>query len=462
MTQQLAKLASCLLLATTAASQTWTQLTPTTIPTTRRTGAMEFSLLNGGMLMYGGLQSGPTANLNETWLHNGIDWTQLAPATTPPARWGHRMIYDSRRARIVTFGGRSPGTTTTASDTWEWDGTDWLQMTPTNSPGARAFYSMAYDERRGVTVLYGTQSGSTFSGGDETWEYDGTTWTQIVTPTTPPGLETPAMTYDKGRGVVVMFGGWNGSAPGTMYNTTWEYDGNDWTLRAPTTSPSGRYRAGCCYDDTRSRVLLYGGFGSATALQDTWEWDGNEWTQIAATGPARSTETYMAHDLIQGGTMLFGGSGPTGISDETWLFTAPTTALAGTYGTACAGSTGTPELTPATLPVLGSNYDLGISVGSLTTFVVIAHGLDNLEFVPGVYFPVDLAIAGIAGCDLQVRPDVTVTQLTTAGVALATIPIPNNPALTGQELFSQFFALDVAAPNGFGSMSNAVHAVLGQ
>ena len=367
---------------------------------------MEFSLLNGGMLMYGGLQSGPTANLDETWLHNGSDWTQLAPATTPPARWGHRMVYDSRRARIVTFGGRSPGTTTTASDTWEWDGTDWLQMTPTNSPGARAFYSMANDERRGVTVLYGTQSGSTFSGGDETWEYDGTTWTQIVTPTTPPGLETPAMTYDKGRGVVVMFGGWNGSAPGTMYNTTWEYDGNDWTLRAPTTSPSGRYRAGCCYDDTRSRVLLYGGFGSATALQDTWEWDGNEWTQIAATGPARST--------------------------------------------------------PATLPVLGSNYDLGISVGSLTTFVVIAHGLDNLEFVPGVYFPVDLAIAGIAGCDLQVRPDVTVTQLTTAGVALATIPIPNNPALTGQELFSQFFALDVAAPNGFGSMSNAVHAVLGQ
>lgn len=422
---------------------------------------MEFSLLNAGILMYGGLQFGPTANLNETWLFNGADWSQLSPATTPPARWGHRMVYDSHRARIVTFGGRSPGVTTTTNDTWEWDGNDWQQMSPTNYPSARAFYSMAFDERRGVTVMYGAQSGSTFAGGDETWEYDGTTWTQIVTPTAPPGLETPAMTYDKGRGVVVMFGGWNGSSPGTLYNTTWEYDGSDWTLRTLPTSPPPSYRAACTYDDTRGRVLLYGGFGSG-ALQGTWEYDGNNWTMIAATGPARSTECYIGHDLILGATWLFGGSGPTGVSNETWSFTAPTTAIAGTYGQACAGSTGTPSLTPASLPVLGTNYDLDISVGGLTTFVVVAHGLNNRELAPGIPLPLDLATAGIAGCQLEVRPDVTVTLLTTAGIGLAQIAIPNNPALTGQELFSQFFSLDVAAANGFGAMSNAVHAVLGQ
>lgn len=450
-----------MLLACSLASQAWTQLTPTTNPTTRRTGAMEFSLLNGGTLMYGGLQFGPTATLDETWLFNGVDWTQLTPTTTPPPRWGHRMVYDSRRARIVTFGGRSPTTTATANDTWEWDGTDWVQMAPANSPNARAFYSMVFDERRGVTVLYGTQSGSTFAGGDQTWEYDGTTWTQVVTATTPPGLETPAMAYDQGRGVTVMFGGWNGQS-GTMYDTTWEYNGIDWTQRTPATSPSPRYRASCVYDQTRGRVLVYGGFASGSAATDTWEYDGNNWTQIATAGPARSTECYMAHNWVFGETVLFGGSGPTGVSNETWTFTAPTTAIAAPFGTACAGSAGTPSLTPTTTPVLNSNYTLDLDAYGLTTTAIVVHGLDNLQLAPGVYLPLDLGFASLGGCQLEVSLNATITQAVTGGAMTTIVPIPANPNLSGQELYSQCFVLDLLAPNGFGVMSNAVHAVLGQ
>lgn len=461
MTTKPIRIVTGLLLATTVVGQSWLQLAPTTNPTTRRAGALVFDPISNGVLMYGGLQS-PTANLDETWSFNGSDWTQLTPATTPPPRWGHRMVWDSRRAKIVTFGGRSPGITNTANDTWEWDGFDWQQVVPATSPNPRAFYSMCFDERRGVVVMYGTQSGSVFAGGDQTWEFDGTDWTQATTATTPPGLETPAMAYDKGRGVVVMFGGWNGSSPGTMYDTTWEYDGTDWTLRTPTTSPGPRYRAGCTYDDTRGRVIVYGGFGAGTAFQDTWEYDGNTWTQIAASGPSRSTEGYMAHDPVIGGTIYFGGSGPGGISNETWLFTAPTTAIAAPFGAGCASSAGVPDLTATTVPVLGTNYDMALSVGSLNTLAVVAHGIDNLLFAPGVYLPLDLSIAGINGCQLQVRPDVTATEAVSSGAMSHTIPVPATPSLSGVEIWSQVFVLDLAAPNGFGAMSNALHAVLGQ
>ncbi|MFK7740008.1 MAG: kelch repeat-containing protein [Planctomycetota bacterium] len=443
-----------------AVGQSWSQQSLANSPSPRRAGAMAVSPLSGGLLLYGGLLSGPTAPTAETWLWSGGAWQPLATATTPPPRWGHRMVYDSRRARLVTFGGRSPTTTATNNDTWEFDGVDWVQMSPVAAPNPRAFYSMAYDERRGVCVLYGTQSGSTFAGGDETWEYDGTTWTQVTTATTPPGLETPAMEYDKGRGVVVMFGGWNGQT-GTLFDTTWEYDGGDWTQVATATTPPPRYRAASCYDDARGRMVVYGGFGSGTALQDTWEYDGNDWTQIAASGPPISTESYMAFDIFFGVPTHFGGSGPTGISDQTWTFSAPIDAIAAPYGQGCATSVGVPTLAPASVPQLGTTYQLDLANGALSSVGVVAHGLSNLELQPGVGLPLDLAAAGIAGCRLETSAELLITEVLSSGAAQSLFVVPATPALVGVELFSQALILDAAAPNGFGGLSNAVHGVLG-
>lgn len=446
------------------AAQTWTQLLPAPYPTTlaRRSGGMAFHPVQGGLVMYGGLQSGPTLTLNDTWSFDGATWTQLTPATTPPPRWGHRMVYDSRRARIVTFGGRSPTTTANANDTWEWDGTDWQQMSPATSPSARAFYSMAYDERRGKTIIYGAMSGSTIgtAGGNQTWEYDGLTWTQVVTPFTPPGLETPAMAYDKGRGVTVMFGGYYGGVPGaTMYNLTWEYDGTDWVQRAPTTSPPGRYRAGCVYDESRGRVVVYGGYG-AGALLDTWEYDGNDWTQILNAGPAKATEGYMGFLPTLQQAVYFGGSGPGGTNNETWTYYGPTTAIAAQFGQGCAAGGGPVSLTPTTRPVLGTNYVLDVANGTFGGLGVIAHGFSNTVSLFG-NLPFDLASFGYSGCRLEVSTETTQVLVLVNGAASQTFHFPNDPAFANLQIYSQVVVLDSTSPNGSGGLSNGVHAVLG-
>ena len=143
-------------LPTDLIAQLWTLQSPATVPQQRRAGAMAHDLLNGRMVMYGGLLS-PTAITNETWAWDGTNWTQLTPPTAPPPRWGHKMVFDNRRLKLVTWGGRSPTTTATASDTWEYDlatGT-WAQVVTPTTPTARAFYAMAYDQRRGVTVTFG-------------------------------------------------------------------------------------------------------------------------------------------------------------------------------------------------------------------------------------------------------------------------------------------------------------------
>ena len=77
------------------------------------------------------------------------------------------------------------------------------------------------------------------TGGNQTWTYDGSTWLQVLTPTTPPGLETPAMAYDAARRRTILFGG-NGTFGG-WYNDTWAFDGTNWTQIRTATAPGDRY-----------------------------------------------------------------------------------------------------------------------------------------------------------------------------------------------------------------------------
>jgi hypothetical protein len=67
-------------------------------------------------------------------------------------------------------------------NTWEYDGSKWTRMFPNNSPPTRTNYAIAFDEDRGVTILFGGQLlQSNENVGvilNDTWEYDGVTWIQ--------------------------------------------------------------------------------------------------------------------------------------------------------------------------------------------------------------------------------------------------------------------------------------------
>src|SRR5687767_936871 len=81
-----------------------------------------------------------------------------------------------------------------------------------------------------------------------------------------------AMAYDLGRQRVVLFGG---RAPG-FGQDTWEWDGATWTRRFPANSPSARGGHRMAFDSVRARVLLFGGTDGSGVLNDTWAWDGSD------------------------------------------------------------------------------------------------------------------------------------------------------------------------------------------
>ena len=79
---------------------------------------------SGGVLMFdGGVLQGATS----TWIWQNAAWSRAA-TTGPPLRNGHALAYDSARNRVVLFGGFRNGQD--FSDTWEWDGARWSEMTP--------------------------------------------------------------------------------------------------------------------------------------------------------------------------------------------------------------------------------------------------------------------------------------------------------------------------------------------
>ena len=278
---------------------------------------------HGTIVLFGGLGQGPPlASLADTWLWNGTTWTQAAPATSPSARLGHAMAYDSFRHRVVLFGGAGGGF---LNDTWEWDGTTWANVTPAAgapSPSPRTQSVMTYDAQRHRIVLFGGMhavAGSPPVLLGDTWEWDGTSWTQATPATAPSARDGQLMVYDDAQQRVVLYGGFSAE--------TWLWDGTSWTHVTPASSPPPAAFTYGAYDAARQRVVLFGGIPTA----DTWEWDGTTWTKaVTATSPSARQEDLMAYDSARQEMVLFGGRdrATNGLLNDTWIRSGPT--LSGT------------------------------------------------------------------------------------------------------------------------------------
>jgi hypothetical protein len=159
-------------------------------------------------------------------------------------------------------------------DTWEWDGKAWVRKSNTG-PAARTLFGLAYDSARGRTVLFGGTSvmaPDAPSHGD-TWEWDGTTWTQIKV-AGPGARDHIAMEYDAARQAVVMHGG---GLEGTAPSETWTFNGRAWT-KLGDTGPRRRY-ARLAFDPTARAMLLYGGFDQQPS-NELWRLIGASWTKL--------------------------------------------------------------------------------------------------------------------------------------------------------------------------------------
>jgi hypothetical protein len=295
----------------------WTDRTPVNHPPEREGQAMAYNSARGVTVLFGGQARDPLA---DTWEWDASEWTLRSPLQVPAARVAHAMAYDGVRGVVVLFGGATDAGSDPVlfDDTWEWDETDWVQRASANRPAGRAYHAMAYDSGRGVTVLFGGvyAFGEDLVLLDDTWEWDGTDWTQRSPAHRPPARGAHAMAYDRARGATILFGGFDTSE--SVLGDTWEWDGTDWIQRSPVSTPPARGLHALAYDSGRGVTILFGGEGGGDLLDGIWEWDGAEWARRSPENmpPARGFYA-MAYDSAHGATDLFGGS-----SGDTWEYSA--------------------------------------------------------------------------------------------------------------------------------------------
>jgi len=429
-------------------AQGWTQLSPATAPTARIFPGMAYSWANSSILLFGG--NDLTNALNDTWLWNGTNWSVLTPATVPTDRDSQAMAYDVSRDRTVMFGGWDT-LGNHLNDTWEWNGTDWVNVTPAVSPAARVNPVMVYDLTRGVCVLFGGYDWNTGVSYDDTWEWNGTTWTQITTPTIPTARDSHAMAFDLSRNRTVMFGGWD--VNGTPLGDTWEYNGTDWSMITTATSPLPRYYTSMVYDVATNRVVLHSGYDGAVTFGDTFEYDGVNWVQIAGPQPTVARDSMaMAYDVTNSQTVLFGGWDVNGVAiGETWGYGAAAGATYSVFGAGCTGSAGVPSLVAQNVPTMGTNFSLDcVNLPAGGGLAYMALGFSNTVW-NGIPLPASLAPFGFGGCQGYISPDDGALIVNNAGVANWTIAIPNSPALAGFVFFNQCVSFDAGAGNPAGA-----------
>jgi len=243
-----------------------------------------------------------------------VRWVQLSPVNSPSPRSSFAMTYDGDSGKVVVFGGDSG--TQYLNDTWTFDGFTWTHVATRTAPPPRANAQMTYDSVSHKVVLFGGFDGVNFLG--DTWLWDGTAleWTQAMPVHQPTAVSGP-MLFPDPNGRADLFGGFDGQF---YHDSMWQWNGSDWTQLFPPTVPYARSVAAVATNRSTGEVVMFGGLADFNPI-NTWTYDGTTWTlQSPLMQPLWVYAGSAVFDPGMHAVVLFGG-GSSGIDQNTtWIW----------------------------------------------------------------------------------------------------------------------------------------------
>ncbi len=349
--------------------------TGSTAPAGRTDGTIVHDPVGRQLFLFGGSASGAR---NDLWVYSleRKEWRELQPSGAKPVpRWGHVLVLDETRRRLVMFGGQASGF---FNDLWTYDIVrgNWTQIgQPGDGPSRRYGHSGIFDAARDrVVISHGFTDAGRF---DDTWAYEFGTgrWRDISPRTTRPLRRClHHAVYDSVRGQMLLYGGCASGFGPCPLGDLWAFDlvRGEWTEQVATPAPTPRQYYGRSFDTGRDRMILFGGSGRGT-LSDTWEFNPGtrQWREAVLEGPAPSARFRHESAYGEGITYFFGGSTDQGLTNELWQLGPRQAAVVTAVVNAFDGSSG--AVVPGGLvSIYGSGLGNAVSWNGLVSPILFA------------------------------------------------------------------------------------------
>ena len=293
-------------------------------PSARLDGTIAYDSASRRLFLFGGQDS---AARNDLWAYSPAEqrWEELQPAgAKPPARWGHVLIVDPVRRRLIVFGGQSSGF---FADVWAYDlvENNWRQLAGDEAgPSRRYGHSGVYDQMRNRLIIsHGFTNAGRF---DDTWGFDlnKDIWSNLSPSGTKPLRRClHHAVYDHAGQQMLLYGGCASGFGPCPLGDLWSLDlvNNRWTEITAQPRPPARQHYGTAFDTAGERLVIFGGSGGG-AFNDTWAFDARarNWQQLNPPGAASPRSRHQGAYAADRGTLyFFGGSTNTGLSNDLWM-----------------------------------------------------------------------------------------------------------------------------------------------
>ena len=286
----------------------------------RQGAAVALDTRRNRLLVFGGRDS---VNLDEVWtldLAGGSAWTRLHPQGTPPiGKFRARAVYDPEGDRLVVFGGAvetEPHYLENTNETWILDlaGTPtWSRLDSTaNAPPAASIDPAVYDPVNERMLLVGQSVWSLSLVGPMQWTV------LPVVGRTPLARYGQTAVYDRRRERVLVYGGTLTPRDPVDVDVLDLRNQPAWERLSSVERPRPRFGHATVHDLKRDRVLVFGGVASDGFLGDgdytneAWEISLADPTDIhrvqpSGTPPAPRHEPVGVYDPVGDRAVFFGG-----------------------------------------------------------------------------------------------------------------------------------------------------------
>ena len=247
-----------------------------------------------------------------------IAWSQL-DATGPPAREDHTWTVDPSSGIAYLFGGRDGATV--FGDTWAYDleADRWEELAPATSPPPRFGHEAAWVDGVGVVIFAG-QAGTAFFG--DLWAFDpaAVAWSQLPATGALPTPRYGSCAAIGPDGRLWISHGFTQDQVRFSDTRAYDFGTGTWTDETPAAGarPVERCLHGCWWTVAGDLTLYAGQTTGTLALDDRWVFAAGAWTRVEGTLPAG--RNLYARARIDGATLVFGGQSVDGAYlDDLWL-----------------------------------------------------------------------------------------------------------------------------------------------